>query len=682
MSNPLLNINGLPPFSKIQPEHIVPAITQLLQEARESVAEVLKQPHFTWDSFNPLSESGERLNRAWSPVSHLNSVKNNPELREAYQACLPLLSEYSTWIGQHQGLFNAYSQLKNSDEFATLSIAQQKSINDTLRDFELSGIALPQEQQQRYGEIVARLSELTSQFGNNVLDATMGWDKLITDENELQGLPESALQAAKQSAAEKELDGYRFTLEFPSYLPVMMYCENRTLREEMYRAFGTRASDQGPNAGIWDNSALIEEILKLRFELAQLLGFDTYADYSLATKMAENPQQVLDFLENLATRAKPQGEKELAELTAYTEKTFGISELEPWDISFYSEKQREHLFAINDEELRPYFPENRVLNGLFEVMQRIFGVTAKERFDIDVWHDDVRFFELYDRNNELRGSFYLDLYARSHKQGGAWMDAYIGRKRLVGGEIQKPVAYLTCNFNKPLGDKPALFTHDEVTTLFHEFGHGLHHMLTLIDVDGVAGISGVPWDAVELPSQFMENWCWEKEALDFISGHYETHEPLPSEKLNQLLAAKNYQAAMFVLRQLEFSLFDFRLHHQYNPQQGAKVLEVLKQVKQQVSLFKPVDWLRSPHAFSHIFNGGYAAGYYSYLWAEVLSADAFSRFEEEGIFNPQTGQAFLDHILTRGGSEEPMELFKRFRGREPQLDALLRHKGIVKTRHC
>ncbi|TNH08097.1 oligopeptidase A [Testudinibacter sp. TR-2022] len=678
MTNPLLNQSGLPHFSQIQPQHVVPAIEQLIAQARQTVETVLQQPHFNWDNLvQPLSEAGDRLGRAWSPVSHLNSVRNSPELREAYQACLPLLSEYSTWLGQHQGLFAAYSQLKNSAEFATLSIAQQKAINDTLRDFELSGIALAPEQQQRYGEIVARLSELSSEFSNNVLDATMGWDKLITDVNELQGLPESALQAAQEAAQSKELDGYLFTLEFPSYLPVMTYCENRTLREEMYRAFNTRASDQGPNAGTWDNSALIDEMLQLRFELAQLLGFATYADYSLATKMAESPQQVLDFLQNLATRAKPQGEKELAELKAYTAQAFGVNELEPWDIAFYSEKQKQHLFAINDEELRPYFPENRVLNGLFEVVKRIFGITAKERFDVDVWNDDVRFFELYDSNNQLRGSFYLDLYARPHKRGGAWMDACIGRKRLVNGEIQKPVAYLVCNFNKPIGDKPALFTHDEVTTLFHEFGHGIHHMLTLIDVGDVSGINGVPWDAVELPSQFMENWCWEKDALDFISGHYQTNEPLPNEKLTQLLAAKNYQAAMFVLRQLEFSIFDFRLHYEYDPKLGARVLETLQQVKQQVSLFKSIDWVRSPHSFSHIFGGGYSAGYYSYLWAEVLSADAFSLFEEQGIFNPQTGQAFLDHILTRGGSEEPMELFKRFRGREPQLDALLRHKGIA-----
>ncbi|OOF82167.1 oligopeptidase A, partial [Rodentibacter ratti] len=638
----------------------------------------LNQPHFTWENFIlPLTEASDRLSRAWSPVSHLNSVKNSPELRESYQACLPLLSEYSTWVGQHKGLYNAYFALKNSPEFADYSVAQKKAIENALRDFDLSGIALPEEKQKRYGEISARLSELSSQFSNNVLDATMGWEKVIEDEAELKGLPESALQAAKQSAESKGLKGYRFTLEIPSYLPIMTYCENQALREEMYRAYATRASEQGPNAGKWDNSKIMEEILTLRVELAKLLGFTTYTELSLATKMAENPQQVLDFLDNLAKRAKPQGEKELAELKAYCEQEFGVTNLEPWDIAFYSEKQKQHLYAINDEELRPYFPEDRVLSGLFELIKRIFNIRAVERFDVDTWHKDVRFFDLIDEKDQLRGSFYLDLYARENKRGGAWMDDCIGRKRKLDGSIQTPVAYLTCNFNAPIGDKPALFTHDEVTTLFHEFGHGIHHMLTQIDVSDVAGINGVPWDAVELPSQFMENWCWEEEALAFISGHYETGEPLPKEKLAQLLKAKNFQAAMFVLRQLEFGIFDFRLHHTFDPEKLNQILDTLKAVKSQVAVVKGVDWARTPHSFSHIFAGGYAAGYYSYLWAEVLSADAYSRFEEEGIFNPITGKSFLDEILTRGGSEEPMELFKRFRGREPQLDALLRHKGIA-----
>ena len=678
MTNPLLEKSDLPQFSKIKPEHIQPAVEQLIQECRKTTEQVLNQPNFSWENFcQPLAEVNERLSRAWSPVSHLNAVKNSPELREVYQACLPLLAEYGTWVGQHQGLYNAYLQLKNSAEFANYSQAQKKAIENSLRDFELSGISLPPEQQKRYGEIVTRLSELNSQFSNKVLDATMGWEKIVTDENQLKGLPESALQAAKQSAQNKGVEGYRFTLEIPSYLPVMTYCENRQLREEMYRAFVTRASEQGPNAGKWDNSAVMEEILTLRVELAKLLGFEHYTDLSLATKMAENPQQVFDFLKNLAVRCKPQGEKELAELEEFCKTTENVTALEPWDITFYSEKQKQAQYSINDEELRPYFPEDRVLSGLFELIKRIFNIRTVERFGVDTWHKDVRFFDLIDETDEVRGSFYLDLYAREHKRGGAWMDDCIGRKRKADGSLQKPVAYLTCNFNAPIGDQPALFTHDEVTTLFHEFGHGIHHMLTQIDIGEVAGINGVPWDAVELPSQFLENWCWEEQALAFISGHYQTGEPLPKEKLTQLLKAKNFQAAMFVLRQLEFGLFDFRLHHNYQPNKADQILDQLKSVKQQVAVIKGVEWARTPHSFSHIFAGGYAAGYYSYLWAEVLSADAYSRFEEEGIFNPKTGKSFLDEILTRGGSEEPMTLFERFRGRKPTLDALLRHKGIA-----
>ncbi len=675
MSNPLLNNTGLPKFSQIQPEHVVPAIEQLIQQCRDTIEQVSQIDTPTWENFYlPQAITGDKLSRAWSPVGHLNAVKNSPELREAYQACLPMLSEYSTWVGQHQGLYQGYVKLKNSPEFATYSLAQKKAIENSLRDFELSGISLPADKQKRYGEISARLSELSSQFSNNVLDATMGWDIVIEDEADLKGLPESALEGAKLSAQSKEKSGYRFTLEFPSYLPVMTYCENRELRQKMYEAYNTRASDQGPNAGKWDNSAIMAETLELRLELAKLLGFESYADLSLATKMAENPTQVVDFLEGLANRSKEQGKKELAELKAFAKESYGVSELQPWDIAFYSEKQKQALYAINDEELRPYFPEERVLSGLFELVKRIFGMRVEELKEFDSYHENVRFFNIFDETDRLRGSFYLDLYARENKRGGAWMDDCINQKRLADGSLQKPVAYLTCNFNKPIGDKPALFTHDEVTTLFHEFGHGIHHMLTEIDVGDVSGINGVPWDAVELPSQFLENWCWEEDALAFISGHYQTGEPLPKEKLTQLLKAKNFQAAMFVLRQLEFGLFDFRLHMS-EPKENI-VLDTLKAVKAQVAVVELPTFVRTPHSFSHIFAGGYAAGYYSYLWAEVLSADAFARFEEEGIFNREVGQSFLDNILTRGGSEEPMVLFERFRGRKPTLDALLRHKGI------
>ncbi|MBU9846282.1 oligopeptidase A [Rahnella ecdela] len=677
-SNPLLKPFSLPPFSAIKPEHIVPAMKSAIEESRQTIERVVAQgAPYTWENLcQPLAESDDLLGRIWSPVGHLNAVKNSPELREAYEQCLPILSEFSTWTGQHAGLYQAYRDLKDSEHFTTLSVAQKKAIDNALRDFELSGIGLPMDKQKRYGEISARLSELGSTYSNNVLDATMGWSKLITDENDLKGLPESALAAAKALAESKEQEGWLLTLDIPSYLPVITYGENRELREEMYRAFATRASDQGPNAGKWDNSEVMAEELALRHELAQLLGFDSFADMSLATKMAESPKQVIDFLSGLATRARPQGEQELAQLRAFAKKHFGVDEMEAWDLPFYGEKQKQHLFSINDEQLRPYFPEQRALEGLFEVVKRIYGITAKERKDVETWHKDVRFFDLFDETGDLRGSFYLDLYAREHKRGGAWMNDCVGSMRKADGELQKPVAYLTCNFNGPVGNKPALFTHNEVTTLFHEFGHGLHHMLTRIDTPGVAGISGVPWDAVELPSQFMENWCWEPDALAFISGHFETGEPLPKEMLDKMLAAKNYQAALFILRQLEFGLFDFRMHAEYDPTKGAQILQTLAEIKKQVAVVPSPSWGRFPHAFSHIFAGGYAAGYYSYLWAEVLSADAYSRFEEEGIFNRETGQSFLDNILSRGGSEEPMELFKRFRGREPQLDAMLRHYGI------
>ncbi|WP_420067260.1 oligopeptidase A [Serratia ureilytica] len=678
MTNPLLTPFSLPPFSAIRPEDIVPAVQSALADCRAAVERVVAQPGpFTWDNLcQPLAESDDRLSRIWSPIGHLNSVKNSPELRAAYEQALPLLSEYGTWVGQHEGLYQAYRSLKEGAAFETLSVPQRKAVDNALRDFELSGIGLSADKQQRYGEIVARLSELGSTYSNNVLDSTMGWSKLITDEAELSGLPESALAQAQAMAQAKEQDGWLLTLDMPSYLPVLTYADNRALREEMYRAFATRASDQGPNAGKWDNSEVMAETLALRHELAQLLGFDTYADKSLATKMAESPEQVIGFLSDLAKRARPQAEQELAQLRAFAKQHYGVDELDAWDITYYGEKQKQHLFSISDEQLRPYFPEQRVVEGLFEVVKRIYGITAKERKDVDTWHPDVRFFDLFDADGELRGSFYLDLYARENKRGGAWMDDCVGSLRKADGTLQKPVAYLTCNFNRPLGDQPALFTHNEVTTLFHEFGHGLHHMLTQIDTAGVSGINGVPWDAVELPSQFMENWCWEPEALAFISGHYQSGEPLPKAMLDKLLAAKNYQAALFILRQLEFGLFDFRMHFEYSPEKGAQILPTLVEVKKMVAVVPSPSWGRFPHAFSHIFAGGYAAGYYSYLWAEVLSADAYSRFEEEGIFNAETGKSFLDNILSRGGSEEPMALFKRFRGREPQLDAMLRHYGI------
>ncbi|HHQ4766172.1 TPA: oligopeptidase A [Aeromonas veronii] len=679
MNNPLLTMDSLPPFSQIKPEQVQPAVIQAIADCKQKISDVLAQrdPH-TWDSLiAPLEEVNDRLSRIWSPVSHLNSVLNSEALREAHDACLPLLSEFQTYVGQHEGLYQAYLALSQSDDFPLLSGAQRKEIQNTLRDFRLSGIGLPAEAQQRYGEIQARLSELASRFSNNVLDATQGWHKLVADEAELAGLPDSVRATARQMAELKGKEGWLFTLDIPSYLPVMMYADNRELRAEMYEAFTTRASDQGPNAGKWDNSAIMSELLTLRRELAQLLGFANYAELSLATKMADKTEQVVSFLTDLAAKSLPQGKAELEEIRAFAAEQHGQSELAAWDLAYYAEKLKQHKFSISDEQLRPYFPASKVVKGLFEVVKRVFGMKVRERLGIDTWHPDVRFYDIFDADDELRGSFYLDLYAREHKQGGAWMDVCLGRRYRQDGSLQKPVAYLTCNFNGPVDGKPALFTHNEVVTLFHEFGHGIHHMLTRIDVAGVAGINGVAWDAVELPSQFLENWCWESEALAFISGHYETGDPLPADLLEKMLTARNFQAAMQMLRQLEFALFDFRLHQEFDPANPAQLPALLDEVRSQVAVMTPPAFNRFQHSFSHIFAGGYAAGYYSYKWAEVLSADAFSRFEEEGIFNPATGQSFLKNILEKGGSKEPMELFRAFRGREPKVDALLRHSGIA-----
>ncbi|MCT8127324.1 oligopeptidase A [Alishewanella sp. BS5-314] len=676
--NPLLSFTDLPPFSKIQPEQIKPAVEQAIGDARAVVEQVVASSEISWQAIvEQLEQGSDRLNKLWSPVSHLNSVANSPELRAAYESCLPLLSDFSTWLGQHEGLYQKYQALAKSADFSSLTAAQQKVVTNALRDFKLSGIGLPEQKKQRYGEIQSRLSELNSTFSNNTLDATQAWFKHVTDEAELAGLPEDARLAAAEEAKSRELEGWVFTLEFPSYIAVMTYADNAALRETMYSAYCTRASDQGPTAGQFDNSAIIEETLALKHELAQLLDFSNAAEESLATKMADNPAQVLDFLTDLSRRAKPQAQRDLAELSAFAQTEYGVSSLNAWDISYYAEKLKQARYAVSDEQLRPYFPATKVVPGLFTVLEKLFGIRIAARDGVDVWHPDVQFYDIFAADGSLRGSFYLDLYARSKKRGGAWMDDCRGRRWLADGQLQTPVAYLTCNFNKPVGGKPALFTHDEVITLFHEFGHGLHHMLTQVDAAAVAGINGVAWDAVELPSQFLENWCWAPEALQLISGHYESGEPLPADLLQKMLAAKNFQSALFLVRQLEFALFDMRLHAEYDPALGGRVQHLLDEVRSQVSVIVPPRINRFQHSFGHIFAGGYAAGYYSYLWAEVLSADAFSRFEEEGVFNPQTGQDFLHWILERGGSAEPMELFKGFRGREPSNEALLRHMGIA-----
>ncbi|MCU5782078.1 oligopeptidase A [Alcanivorax balearicus MACL04] len=672
--NPLIDYPDLPPFSEIRPEQVKPAVEQLIADGRQRIETVLKAGDVGYQALvAALDEEDDRLGKAFGPVGHLNAVAQNEALREAYNACLPLLSEYGTEVGQNSALFAAYQALHDSAEFATLNEAQRKDIDNTLRDFRLSGVALGEEDKRRYMENAKRLSELTTQYENQLLDATQNWKKHVTDEQELDGLPETALAGTADRARAEGLDGWLLTLDFPVYLAVMSHARNRALREEMYRAFTSRASDQGPDAGRFDNGPVMDEILALRDAQAKLLGFGSYAEKSLATKMARSVDEVMHFLHDLALKAKPQAEKELQELQDFAAEQ-GATDLQPWDIGFWSERLREARYDLSDEALRPWFPAEKVIDGMFAVVGKLFGIRFRQRDDVDTWHTDVRFFELVDDDGGVRAAFYLDMYARTGKRGGAWMDDARIRRRRLDGSLQTPVAYLTCNFAPPAGGKPGLLTHDEVVTLFHEFGHGLHHMLTEQEVSGISGINGVAWDAVELPSQFLENWCWTEEGLAMISGHYETGEPLPKAMLDKMLAAKNFQSAMGMMRQLEFSLFDMRLHAEYTPE--LSIQKVLDEVRDEVAVIKPPAFNRFQNGFSHIFAGGYAAGYYSYKWAEVLSSDAYSRFEEEGTFNEDAGRAFRDNILALGGSREPMELFKAFRGREPSVEPLLRHSGI------
>ncbi|WP_106475611.1 oligopeptidase A [Phytohalomonas tamaricis] len=674
--NPLLETHRLPPFEAIRPEHVEPAIDQLIQENRDAIDALVQRSDTSWSGLaKSLEALNDRLSQAWSPVSHLNATMNSPELRDAYQACLGKLSAYGTWLGQHEGLFKAFQALKDSAEYATLDEAQRKSVDNTLRDFRLAGVDLSAEDKARFGEIQARLSTLSNSFSNHVLDATQAWHYDITDETRLAGLPESARDTLRANAEAKGVEGWRITLDFPSFYPVMTYAEDRALREMVYTAFVTRASDQGPNAGEFDNSDVMAEIVKLRREIAELLGFATYADYSLATKMASSPAQVLDFLNDLAERAIPQAKEEFTTLKAYAHDELGLDDLKPWDTGYASEKLREARYAISQEELRPYFPAPKAIEGLFKVTGKLYGVTFRENNQAPKWHSDVRFFDILEDGEPIAG-FYLDLYAREGKRGGAWMDECRVRRTQQDGKLQLPVAYLTCNFTRPVGGKPALLTHDEVLTLFHEFGHGLHHMLTRQTVADISGINGVAWDAVELPSQFMENFCWEREGLDLIASHVDTGETIPDALLAKLQAARNFQSAMTMARQLEFSLFDFRLHYELEAPSAADIQTLLDDVRANVAVVPRVEFNRFQHSFSHIFAGGYAAGYYSYKWAEVLSADAYSAFEENGVFDTATGTRFRQEILEKGGSRDAAELFQAFRGREPSIDALLRHSGI------
>jgi oligopeptidase A len=674
--NPLLDFSGLPRFDAIRPEHVTPAVDALLEENRHVVGAMMADTATpTWDSFvQALEDAGERLGRAWSQVAHLNAVMNSPELREAYNGNLPRITQFYAELGQNVRLFERYKQLRASGEFERLSAAQKKVIENELRDFRLGGAELAEERKARFLEIQEELAKLSSKFQDNVLDATNAFALYIEKEDELAGVPTDVLAGMREAAEKDAKQGRKVTLHMPSYLPVMQYGDNRALRERLYHAYVTRASEFGTTE--WDNSALIDRILGLRAEEARLLDFASFAQLSLATKMAESPQQVLNFLNELGARAKPFAERDMAELREFAAKELGMESLESWDVAYVSEKLRVARYAFSDQEVKQYFPETVVLPGMFKVVESIYGVRIMPKHAA-AWHPDVRFFEITDRDGRAIGQFYLDMYAREAKRGGAWMDDAINRRR-KGSGVQLPVAYLTCNFSAPVGGKPALFTHDEVITLFHEFGHGLHHLLTRVEELGVAGINGVEWDAVELPSQFMENFCWEWDVLQNMTRHVETGEKLPRPLFDKMIAAKNFQSGMQTVRQLEFALFDMHLHYDFDastqtPQQ------VLDRVRSQIAVLTPPAYNRFQHQFSHIFAGGYGAGYYSYKWAEVLSADAYSLFEENGVLSPAIGDRFLREVLAVGGSRPALESFVAFRGREPKMDALLRHNGMLEA---
>jgi len=682
MSNPLRNQDNpllqgltseLPLFDHIEPKHVLPALDHVLRSNQKQIDELVRIEHPSWDNFMaPLEMLDEQLQRVWGPVTHLNAVKNSDELRPIYQESVQKVSAYHTDLAQNEALYGAIKKVRADDSFNTLTGEQKRVVEHALRDFRLSGAELEGADKERYKAIQMRLSELATTFEQHVLDATHAFELHITDENDLAGLPGSIRDAASQRAAEsdKHEGGWLFTLDIPSYLPFMQYAENGTLRERIYTAYVTRASK-----GALDNAPVIDETLKLRKEAAELIGFSNYGSYSLATKMADSTSDVISFLRELAQKSRKMAESEIAELQSFAKAELGIETLQAWDVPFASEKLRLHTYAISEEELKPYFPEQRVLDGMFALVERLYGITIREE-NAPKWHKNVRFFSIFGKKSEKIAGFYLDPYARAHKRGGAWMDECTVRFHKPDGELQLPVAYLVCNFDAPVGDRPALWTHNEVLTLFHEFGHGLHHMLTEVGTRGVSGINGVPWDAVELPSQFMENFCWERDVTDMFARHFETGVTMPTELFDKMVAAKNFLSGMQMLRQIEFALFDMLLHTEFLPEGDLSAQQLLDEVRREVAVLTPPEFNKFQNSFSHIFAGGYGAGYYSYKWAEVLSADAYAAFEEEGITNPATATRFRESILAIGGSRDLMQGFEAFRGRKPSVDALLRHSGI------
>ncbi|HUG98203.1 MAG TPA: M3 family metallopeptidase [Gammaproteobacteria bacterium] len=670
MDNPLLDDSALPAFSRIRPAHVEPAIRSVIDESRARVEEILAaaQPP-RWDNLVvPLEELDHRLARVWAPVGHLNAVQNTEALRQAYNACLPLLSDYSSELGQHEGLFRAFERVL-AEEGGQLGAGQRKILADALRDFRLAGVALPPEPRARFRAIMQELATLGARFEENLLDATQAWRLEVRDEARLAGLSEAARERAQQAARTRGLDGWVFTLDFPCYHAVMCHAQDRELRHEFYQAWVTRASDLGPTAGKFDNGPVMASILRLRQEAADILGFANYAELSLATKMASSVEEVAGFLEDLARRSRTAAEAELEAVRHFAGKP-----LEAWDIAFWSERLREHAYEVSDEELRPYFPADRVMAGLFDTASQLFSIRILDGGPVDKWHGDVGFFRIESADGDLLGHLYTDLYAREQKRGGAWMDECVGRARL-GGRVSLPVAFLVCNFMPPGGDRASLLSHDDVVTLFHEFGHCLHHLLTRVDWPSAAGINGVAWDAVELPSQFLENFAWHPAVIERLSGHFRSGEPLPRRLLERLIAGRNFQSAMQMLRQVEFALFDIRLHARGATDAAGAVAE-LEAVRREVAVVPYPEFNRFAHGFSHIFGGGYAAGYYSYKWAEVLSADAFSLFEENGVMNAEAGRRFRECILEVGGSVDALDAFIAFRGRPPEPAALLRLAGI------
>ncbi len=682
-TNPLLDFTDLPRFDAIGPEHVTPAIDALLEENRAVVAQ-LEAPlaQVRWENFvEPLENATEKLGRAWGVVRHLNAVMDTPELRAAYNENLPKVTEFWTALAQNLALFEKYKALQDGPGFAALTPARQRIIENAVRDFRLGGAELPEEKKPRFAEIQEKHAAISTKFSENVLDATNDYALFVDDAAELAGLPDDVKQAARAAAEKDGKPGYKFTLHFPSYFPLLQYADNRALRETIYRANGTKASELGAKPE-WDNTQNIVELLKLRAEEAAILEYRNFAEVSLVPKMAESPEHVIGFLQDLAQRARPFAERDLEELQRYARDELSLDKLEAWDMAYASEKLREKRYAFSEQEVKEYFPEPKVIDGLFRVVQTLFRVQIRPD-SAPVWHPDVKFFRI-ERDGEMIGQFYLDLYARNGKRGGAWMDDARGRRKLAD-RIQTPVAYLTCNFSEPVTvdgrQRPALFTHDEVITLFHEFGHGLHHMLTQVDDLSVAGIAGVEWDAVELPSQFMENFCWEWDVLQHMTAHAETGAPLPRALFDKMVAAKNFQSGLQMLRQVEFSLFDMHLHYDYVPGSGQSVQDVLDAVRRKVAVVTPPAFNRFQNSFGHIFAGGYSAGYYSYKWAEVLSADAYSLFEEAGeatgnILSSEAGLKFSREVLAMGGARPALESFTAFRGREPNIDALLRHNGM------